>query len=221
MLDMTRLYEIVDPRPIAAEAKYTFFLPSKAELDLVGPGDLLKFMIRSNPPSDKWNAERMWVRVTSVTNGEIEGTLDNDPRDMPLVKRGCIVRAPLTHVLGTEFEDPNKRTTLREGPVRGYWERCLVDQAVLDGQTKVQYIYREQPDMYPDSGWRIRGFLQPGEDASASKPAYVAVGAALNQDDSWLKFIDDPVGSAYDRNSVDDDYAQVKSRSRWWHFWKF
>src|SRR3546814_1942806 len=76
----------------------------------------------------------------------------------------------------------------------------------------VEFIYREEPDMqqdgdtYPDSGWRIRGRQGSASDADmeARKSSYVALGAVLNRDDSWLRWIDAPVGTAlmrdFDRN---------------------
>ena len=49
---------------------------------------------------------------------------------------------------------------------RDYWQGCLVDQCVLEGVSKVQYLYRETPTItraghqYPDSGWRIRAAVR-------------------------------------------------------------
>src|SRR3546814_13282525 len=76
----------------------------------------------------------------------------------------------------------------------------------------VEFIYREEPDMqqdgdtYPDSGWRIRGRQGSASDADmeARKSSYVALGAVLNRDDRWRRWIDAPVGTAlvrdFDRN---------------------
>ena len=66
---MPELYEIIDPRPIAASARFTFFLPSAARLGAVGKGDLVKVMMRAVPPSDKWDAERMWIEVRRSLTG--------------------------------------------------------------------------------------------------------------------------------------------------------
>jgi len=38
-------------------------------------------------------------------------------------------------------------------------------------------------------------------------PRYVALGAVLNQDDSWLHLIDEPVGARYMRDFRRDTYV--------------
>src|SRR5262245_36198562 len=49
-------FEIDDPRPIAKEAPYTYFLPSDEQLAAIQPGDLVKIVIRSLPAARKWDA---------------------------------------------------------------------------------------------------------------------------------------------------------------------
>jgi hypothetical protein len=205
---MPELYEIVDPRPVAASAKYTFFLPTADCLNAVGTGDLVQVTARAIPPSEKWDAERVWVRVESANPDWIEGTLESVPDDMPLLSKGAKIRAPRSHIINIAFESPDKKAALKSKPRREFWERCLVDQAVLDGELLVQYLYREAPDLtrngdkFPDSGWRIRGDMRNASEEELAKRevAYVALGAVLNYDDSWVQFIDEPVGSAFERD---------------------
>jgi hypothetical protein len=205
---MPGTYEIVDPRPLAASAKYTSFLPEPACLDAIGKGDLVKITIRAVPPREKWGAERMWIKVTSDGLDWLEGTLDSQPDDMPSLLRGDIIRVPRTHVIDIDFENPEKGELFFREPRREFWERCLVDQAVLDGDLVVQYIYREDPgpvqegDKFPDSGWRIRGDTRgvKEEDLANRESAYVALGVVLNKDDSWIHLIDEPIGAAYEKD---------------------
>jgi len=51
-------YDILDPRPIAAEAPYTFFLPSPSEIAAVGKRDLVKLLFDYPHQTEKWTAER-------------------------------------------------------------------------------------------------------------------------------------------------------------------
>ena len=166
---MAELYEVLDPRPNAASAPYTFFLPDPELIEAICKGDHVKAIIRAVPPSEKYDAERMWIRITSARSDWLEGTLDSQ---------------------------------------REYWARCMVDQCVLDRELKVGYIYREAPDMtkegdkFPDSGWRIRGDTRGTlvEQLRSRKAAYVALGAVLNSDDSWLHLIDEPVGARFEKD---------------------
>ena len=54
------LYTLDDPRPIAADAPYTYWLPSSAELAALAPGDMAQLVFRPLQPGRKWDAERMF-----------------------------------------------------------------------------------------------------------------------------------------------------------------
>jgi hypothetical protein len=201
-------YQVLDPRPVAASAPYTYFLPDPELVKAVGVGDLVKGVFRSAPPSETYDAERMWVKVTSVQNDWLEGVLDSDPRDMPNLPAGSVVRLPRTHVIDFVFSDADKAPFSSRQPRREYWERCLVDKSVINGEVKVGYIYREEPDMakegdrFPDSGWRIRGDTRgkSTQELASGEIAYVAVGVVLNKDDTWLHLIDEPIGAAFEKD---------------------
>jgi hypothetical protein len=205
---MSELYEVVDPRPFAVSAPYTYFLPDAELVKAICEGDLVKATIRAAPPSEKYDAERMWIRITSAESEWLEGTLDSQPLDMPNLAHGTIIRLPRTHVIDVILIDPERVPSPSDHPKREYWQRCLVDQCVLDGDLKVGYIYREAPDMtkegdkFPDSGWRIRGDTRGAliEQLGSRKIAYVALGAVLNKDDSWLHLIDEPVGARFEKD---------------------
>ena len=137
----------------------------------------------------------------------LEGTLESQPRDMSELPQGAILRLPRSHVIDVVLCNPARMPPTIK-PKRQYWERCLVDQCVLDSELKVGYLYREAPDMtyggdkFPDSGWRIRGDTRGPlkEQLGSRKVAYVALGAALNRDDSWLHLIDEPVGARFEKD---------------------
>jgi hypothetical protein len=198
-------YELIDPRPNASEAPYTFFLPSPERLNAIGVGDTVKAIFRSNPPSEKWDAERMWVLVEKTDGDWLEGALDSAPSDMPHLVAGTRIRLPRSYVIAVIFQDAERVHDLPDH--REYWERCFVDQCVLDG-VPVGYLYREQPDpsedggTYQDSGWRIRGDMRGlSDDELAQRDVvFVAIGAVLNRDDTWLHLIDKPVGVAFEKD---------------------
>jgi hypothetical protein len=208
-------YEIVDPRPIAAEAPYTFFLPSPSEIAAVSKRDLVKLLFDYPHQTEKWAAERMWVIVESGDADDLRGVLDNNP-DEPTspLKAGDQLLFKRHDILAIEWDNPNVAPEAAD--YREYWDRCLVDQCVLDGEEPVEYIYREEPDMgseedeHPDSGWRIRGRMGSATDAEIDerKVAYVALGAVLNRDDSWIGWIDAPIGAALMRDFETNTYVQ-------------
>lgn len=210
-------YALVDPRPIAAEAPYTFFLPTQEQLAALGEGDLVKLIFEQDLPGEEWVAERMWVRIITVREDDLTGVLESLPDELPL-QAGDEVQFSRYHVTAIYWLDPASAPPT--GGYRQYWEKCLVDACVLDGSEPVEYIYRETPSMggeddaFPDSGWRIRARRGNASDTEIEgrEVQYVALGTVLNWDDSWLQLIDAPVGSAYKRNFATGGYEQLPFR---------
>lgn len=208
-------WSIDDPRPIQADAPYTYFLPSYERIDALQPGDLVKLVIRSHPPGREWEAERMWVKVESIPPEGWAGTLATPPCDMPQLREGSPLQFQSFHIIDLLYDVD------RQGPAapprREYWDRCMVDRCVLDDGVPIYYVYREEPamteagDSDPDSGWRIRGDYRSLNDAQlhARKADYIAIGKVLNADDSWLHLIDSPVGSAWLRNFETGKYEPL------------
>lgn len=156
----------------------------------------------------------MWVNITAADGDALTGTLDNIPSDTPQLKAGDVVRFMRSDVIDLIFGED--RTTRPPPPTdrREYWDRCRVDRCVIDKGMKVHYLYREAPeppgrdDKYPDSGWRIRGDYRGIDDAALDerKTSYLALGVVLNCDDSWLRLIDEPIGSEFIRDWATDTF---------------
>lgn len=208
-------YDIRDPRPIAREAPYTYFLPSPAEIAAVSKGDIVKLIFNYPHQTEKWGTERMWVIVDEANDETLQGFLDNDP-DEPTspLKAGDEIVFWRHQIISIDWKHPVSSAPSAE--YRQYWDGCLVDQCVLDGLEPVEYLYREEPDMaaiddkYPDSGWRIRGRMGSATDVEIEEreAAYVALGAVLNRDDSWIAWIDAPVGTSLMRDFSSNEYIQ-------------
>ena len=207
-------YVVDDIRETAKASPYTFYVPPKARLNAVSIGDSVKIVIRSIPQSHEYDAERVWVDITAISGEDWEGKLANIPFDIPQLKLNEIIMFKSWNVIDTKWKDPEKEKTLPAQPSKQIWDRCMVDQEVLDGTARVGYIYREEPDLagendkYPDSGWRIRADVRDltDEEYENPKPAYIAIGKVLNQDDSWLDLVDSEIGSKFLRNQETEKF---------------
>lgn len=200
-------YSIDDPRPIAAEASYTFFLPSDARLAALAPGDMVQLIFRAVPPSEEWDAERMWAIVEKIEGDTLHGLLKSEPCDIASLKMDALISFRRWQVISI-IPSEDRAAEPEEAHPRDYWDRCLVDRCLYQEGLLVHFLYRETPqplceeDRYPDSGWRIRADYRDVTDheLEAGEVDFIALGKVLNVDDSWLHLIDEPVGSAFIRN---------------------
>jgi hypothetical protein len=205
-------FELADADERAAEAPYTFYVPTLAERQRVAVGDHAKLAFEYLWETEEYSGERMWVDITEKNGSRFKGLLDNEPTEKGL-ELGMEIEFGVENIIDIDWLEPDAHPPFVEQ--RGYSERCLVDECVLEDGVQVEYIYREEPDMdsegdkYPDSGWRIRGRL--ADDASEDEfeereIAYVSLGAVLNRDDSFLPLLDSPIGSAFMRDFERDRY---------------
>ena len=218
-------YALMHGPTLHAQARYTFFLPHAWLIGAIQVGDLAKIGFEYDPPGEKYAAERMWVQVDRIDGASYSGHLVNQP-DEPTTNLtyGDKVSFARENVLDVLLVDQRGLPDIKEDrerypdvpEERQYWDRCLVDESVLYDDVPVEFVYREEPDMaqegdeYPDSGWRIRGKRghASDEEMDERKLGYVAMGAVLNRDDSWLHLIDAPIGSAFMRNFETDAYER-------------
>jgi hypothetical protein len=206
-------WHLVNGEERRREAPYTYFLPHSDQIAALRVGDMVKLLFEYDGEVEAYGGERMWVTVDQIDGSDFEGRLLSEPCESHITT-GALVQFNAGDILDYRYSDerpePQVPTTHRE-----YWERCLVDECVLNDGIPVEYVYREEPDMagpddkHPDSGWRIRGKEETGDDMDERKPAYVALGAVLNRDDSWLHLIDEPVGSAFMRNFETNTYESA------------
>ena len=156
----------------------------------------------------------MWINVDNIEGEELSGLLVNQPEDMPQLKMGERVNFFLWQIIDISWKDLEKAKAFTNELEKQVWDRCMVDQQVLDGVARVGYIYREEPDLtgdndkYPDSGWRVRADTRDltDEEYENPTPAYIAIGKVLNQDDTWLNLIDSEIGSKFLRNQETEDF---------------
>ena len=211
-------YELDDPRPIARSAPYTYFIPTKDDLNAVNVGENVQLIFRPIPNNRKYGAERMWVDVIEIHGEKLIGELMNDPYDIPQLTRGDQIEFDRFHIISIDWKDKATAPKNENKSVREYWDRCYVDQEVLDSVARVGYIYREEPEQmtedekYPDSGWRIRADVSQVTDEQYENPtvAYIAIGKVLNADDSWVHLIDAPTGSHFLRNAETGEFEEAK-----------
>lgn len=113
-------WELVDPRPVAAEHPETFELPSGDELAALRPGSQVRAMFRLAtiadlardglaPYDDRGRpvlvsqVERMWLVVTETSNGVVDAVLQNQPyASHTRLTVNDRLQVPLTHLIATD-----------------------------------------------------------------------------------------------------------------------
>ena len=211
-------FELIDPRPTAVASPYTFFIPSEKQIAAVEVGDCVQLNFKSIPNDRKHESERRWVDITGRENSRLVGELANKPFDMPQLSLGDQIIFERYHIMTIQWGSEVRSNRFREPNKREYWERCMVDKEVVDGVARVGFLYREAPDMtqdgdkYPDSGWRIRADVSQLNDEQYEnpEPKYIALGAVLNADDSWLHLIDSPERSRFLLNQETGEFEKTE-----------
>ncbi|PNE08674.1 immunity protein Imm33 domain-containing protein [Priestia megaterium] len=174
------------------ESPYTFYMPSKAVTDKLKAGDLVKLVFFSDSDTAGYKGERMWVEITDRNKENFVGKLDNEPYHLKGLKLGQILHFGTEHICDTEYEDD-------DAAKMDYYFNTLVTVSndVLE-RNEFNFLLKDKPN---DSGWVI--FSGYEDDEFTSNPnnfQIVALGVALNVDDSILAFINESPLCAYERN---------------------
>lgn len=122
----------------------TFFIPTRAEREALGPGDVAKLVFELVEPTDEMPAaERMWVQVVEATGGRYVGVLDNEPAALTSVAAGSRIEFGPEHVVSL-------------------WESWPMGElkAIVSRRSHVQdlrprYACRQEPLSAQDSGWQV------------------------------------------------------------------
>ncbi|MQR85093.1 DUF2185 domain-containing protein [Bacillus megaterium] len=178
------------------ESPYTFYKPSKAVTDKLKAGDLVKLVFFSDSDTAGYKGERMWVEITDRNKENFVGKLDNEPYHLKGLKLGQILHFGTEHICDTEYEDD-------EVAKMDYYFNTLVTVSndVLE-RNEFNFLLKDKPNEPNDSGWVIFSGYEEDEFTSNPKNNFqiVALGVALNVDDSILAFINESPLCAYERN---------------------
>jgi len=199
MSDVDRWW-LEDVRLRRAEAPYTFYQPSEPLIARLAPGDSAKliFGFESQDPRAP-AAERMWVEITERDGDHFRGVLDNTPHFLRGLSLGDAIEFEAHHIADTGIGE--------DDGLERFARRCFVTARVLRDGEPVGYLYREEPDRDDDSGWRIMAGDESDEYMDdPDNVYYVALGAVLNRDDSFLHLLDSPAGSAFGRDAGGADF---------------
>ncbi len=93
--------------------------------------------------------------------------------------------------------------------VQGYGGCIATDMIVVDGYP-VRFMYREAPDNDVDSGWRfMSGFESEEYMNDARNHGAYDVNTIANYDSAIIPFLDEPLGSVYERADGAERFEKV------------
>jgi hypothetical protein len=185
-------------------APYTFYQPPRELVSRLAVGDGVKLIFEfDSDDNEAPGAERMWVMITEVKDGRFAGQLENTPRFIKGLSQGALVTFESRHIANTTLDE--------DDGLEPFANRCLVSRKVLDEGQPVGYLYREEPDMEEDSGWRIFAGDESDEYLENSDNIeFVSLGAVLNRDDSFLHLLGAPAESFFARDEETGEFVQLE-----------
>ena len=194
-----------DAAKIAREFPYTFHKPSSRAVGMLKPKDEVKLIFRfdSDDPGVP-NAERMWVEITGTSGRGFEGVLGNDPVYIEDLECGDAVTFQEKHIIQVSIDDPVPSRTDR------YLPRCFATRRIIYDGRKIGYLYREEPDVDEDSGWRFTCGDESQEYMDNSDNiCFVSLGAVLSKDERILDLLDAPSGAAFEFDEASGRFVPI------------
>ncbi|EBA09788.1 hypothetical protein [Sagittula stellata] len=193
-------WRLLDPRPLKAEAPYTYFIPSTAELARLEPGDVVMLeFVAPNP--DDYAGQRLPVQVDTQTDDHWFGILMSAPHNLAGLEAGSLVEFRPWHIVAV----PETRADANAHEEEARFLACaLVDGRILSGAASVGALERRQPSpetgqtspyarIYGETGWV---FYPAGLPRMADQAMdYVPIGLVLNIDDTMLPLLRKPTGT--------------------------
>lgn len=88
----------IDAQGMHRKYPSTFQVPSKATLDKIQPGSIIKVSMKCG----KYERERLWAIVKSIQGSRITATLDNEPVVCTRLKLGSTIRVQKRHVYSVD-----------------------------------------------------------------------------------------------------------------------
>jgi hypothetical protein len=87
---------------------------------------------------------------------------------------------------------------------------CFATDMITVHGRRVGYMYRETPDNDSDSGWRFFAGDETQEYLEAPDNLSVYdVNTIANHDREIIRYLAEPVGSAYERDTISGDFRKV------------
>jgi hypothetical protein len=87
---------------------------------------------------------------------------------------------------------------------------CIAsDMITVDGR-HVGFMYREEEDFEGDSGWRfMSGYESEEYSDDPNNAAVYDVNTIANYDPKIIRYLDRPVGSAFERETMEGEFSEV------------
>lgn len=188
-------FKLLDPRPRAKEAPFTFYLPSEKILKQLKVEDSVKLLFEVPlEVTDGPDAERMWVTITERKRKRFKGLLQNQPGYIAGLNRGDLISFETFHILDTSLTDPKARE------MDYYFDtKCLVSNRILEENKKPRFMLCDEADSSRPAFWSFYGGGESEEYCAVPENfRRVSIGVILNMDPRIEKLIRTPPPAVFE-----------------------